>query len=196
VALNIFASVRSLLLALPFIVLYLIRNLERNGSRRTTVAASWIGVGLTAGLGLVLASADHQFAEASRDLAVQASAYRPSAGGQAWFTGEWGLRNYLEKQGYTSITRGDVPAEGDILLIPDVSCPAELRPELTARLTPLGSIAGRPGFRLTTMSFRDRAGFYSNFWGPLPYAPASGPLERAHMFRVRVGRQAGAMTSP
>jgi Dolichyl-phosphate-mannose-protein mannosyltransferase len=184
VVVNIFASVRGLLLSLPFLVLLLTRHLERRAGGRTGVlaAALWVGVALTLTGGLTLAVADLRFAEAARDVARRATTYRP-AQHAAWFTGEWGFRHYLEREGFTSFTASDSLADGDVLVAAEVACPSDLGP-VADRLHLVGTIESLPAFPITVMSFETHAGFYSNGWGLLPYSFAKGPLERVRVFRV------------
>jgi hypothetical protein len=183
VVLNIFASTRSLLLGLPFGVLLFVRVLSREmeaGLRRTL----WAGVALTAGGGLAVAVADLRFAQASREVAVAAGQHRDPAH-RAWVTGEWGFRHYMEKEGFVPWTVGDVVEDGDVFIYPENACPAALPPDLVAALHQETTVAPRAASALKVTSFEAHAGFYSNFWGPLPFAVASGPLEQARIYRVR-----------
>jgi hypothetical protein len=183
VFLNLFASVRSLLLVLPFIVLVLVRNVERRERPTTVRGALWAGVALTLASGLTVAVADYRFAEASRDVALRAAAHR-GHGQRAWFKGEWGFRYYIERRGFTALTATDKVAEGDLVAIPDVSCPGDPDPALLSHLALTDTVVSAPEFPVKVMSFDAHSGFYSDGWGPLPYSISSGPLERARLYRV------------
>jgi 4-amino-4-deoxy-L-arabinose transferase-like glycosyltransferase len=188
VFLNIFASARSLLIALPFVVILFVRRFSRDeGARAGRVLAA--GTVLTAVMGLAVAAADYRFAQAAREVAQAAAAQRP-ASGVTWFTAEWGFRHYAEREGLRYLTLSSPVAEGDVLVVPDVSCPAHLPPALVQRLVPGTSVSSTATGPLTLMSFAARAGFYSSFWGLLPYSVSGAPLERATFFRVgpEVGR--------
>jgi hypothetical protein len=191
IGLNIFASVRSLLITLPFLVLLLVRRLEERlpaGQATATLAA---GIALAVPFTLSLALADEAFAMAQRDAAAWVVARRP-AGGSGRFTGEWGFRHQLEASGFVPLTsQGEPVSEGDLVAVPEVSCPASLPPELTERLRLLETLeAGDDPLRL--MSFEAHAGFYSNAWGLLPYALGRGPLERVSLYLVGPARPAAA----
>lgn len=184
VALNLFASARSLLVALPFVVLVTLRGLERRQPAPGLARDAWLAAGATLLLAAAVAAADYRFAQAQREVALQAAALRPRGGGR-WFTGEWGFRHYMERAGFRPLAAdGSGVAPGDLIVIPEVPCPAPLADELAARLRLAADIAPRTRFPLKVMSFEARAGFYSNFHGLLPFALSDAPLERARAYTV------------
>jgi hypothetical protein len=180
IVLNLFASARSLLLTLPFLILLLVRRLNVPGPDH---AAGRVGVVLGVGLSLAIGVADYDYASAARDVARYSSAVNPD--GPRWFTGEWGFRHYIEREGFAPIASdGAGVREGDLLAVPDTPAPAFLEDSLVARLRPVGVIESAQHFPLKVMSFSAHAGFYSNFHGALPFALSAGPLERVRLFRI------------
>jgi hypothetical protein len=186
VSLNLFASARSLLIALPFLILLLVRRLEgesprgRGGGAKTLA----VGIALTAVSGIAVALADFEYAVAERDLARALRGHAWSSA-RIWFGGEWGFRHYMEAQGYSYTTSdGASVADGDVLVMPDVPCPAGLDPRFVARLHLVEVLASHNTFPLKTMSFEAHAGFYSNFHGLLPYSFSRAPLDRLRVFSV------------
>ncbi len=185
VVLNLFASARSILLAAPFLVLLLVRRIESQvpavvGARRTLR----VGVALTVACGLAISIADYQFAVAERDLARSLKA-RLAGQGRVWFSGEWGFRHYMEKAGFEYATvDGTGTVAGDLLVMPEVPCPAALAPTFSERLRLEDAVVSERRFPIKIMSFQDRAGFYSNFHGLLPYSFSRRPLESARVFRI------------
>jgi hypothetical protein len=185
IVLNIFASARSLLIALPFLVLALVRRLEVETASpvrlRTVIGA---GIGLTAAVALAVAIADLRYAEAAREVARRAATHRPATGA-AWLTGEWGFRLYLEREGFVPVqSSGQGVRAGDVLVVPDVPSPAGLAPTFVSRLALVDTIESGDRFPIKLMSFEAHAGFYSNFWGLLPFSLSRTPLERARVFTV------------
>jgi len=175
-ALNLFASGRSLLLALPFLSILWVRQARRDWRLPLTVF-------LTGLLGTTLAVADMQFAQAHRELALRLD--RGGDSSTTWFTGEWGFRRYMEQREFLPVrSDGSGVETGDWLIVPDQASPAELDPTLVRRLELRDTVDGLAS-PLHLMSFEHKAGFYSNFWGPLPYWWGDGPLERVRVFRVR-----------
>jgi len=184
VLLNLFASVRSLLLALPFLVLLIVREVERStasasGARR----ALGTGVVATAALALAVAVADYRLAEAHRDLGEGVGC--EGEGCRVWFSGEWGFRYAMERRGFRYLlTAENSPREGDVVIMPDVPCPSNLHPGLVDRLQLLRVVDSQQRFPIKVASFRDHAAFYSDFFGLLPYSFSSDPLDRIRVFRV------------
>ncbi|MFN2168890.1 MAG: glycosyltransferase family 39 protein, partial [Anaerolineae bacterium] len=90
IVLNLFASVRSLLLALPFLILLLMRSVEDEPPRRSGTRRWWLHYGLagTLALGVAVSLADMRLALAQRDLA-RAVNRDVGHGARVWFTGEW-----------------------------------------------------------------------------------------------------------
>jgi 4-amino-4-deoxy-L-arabinose transferase-like glycosyltransferase len=186
VFLNLFASARSLLIALPFLILLWVRRMETQSvtGRERVAQALGVGVALTVTCALLVAVADDQYARAERDLA-RGLRHRPWASAPVWFSGEWGFRHYMEAEGYRYMTSdGAGVADGDILVMPDIPCPAGLDPQFVARLRLVDVIESGRRFPLRTMSFEAHAGFYSDFHGLLPYSLSRAPLDRIRAFTV------------
>jgi 4-amino-4-deoxy-L-arabinose transferase-like glycosyltransferase len=117
-------SARFLLPALPPLILILFRILEQSRveSKARRIAVSNLVFCTLAGLSLAVA--DYQFASIYRSFASTiAGSY--SAGKQnLWFTGEWGLRAYLERCGGQELGRRDGRARpGDLLVVPSLATP-------------------------------------------------------------------------
>lgn len=182
VAVNLFASARSLLVGLPFLVLIVVRRLEAEPRAVQVEARLLSAAALTAAFALPLAVADWRLARAHRELAGQVAERRGP--GRGWFTGEWGFRHYLQQAGFEAMTRaGEGVRRGDLVAVPEVACPADPDPALLARLSLLETLeAGR--FPLRVLGLRPRAGFHSNGWGPLPWSLDGGTLETVKVYRA------------
>jgi hypothetical protein len=184
VALNLFASVRSLLLALPFLVLLLVRRLEAGAGSETRARRQLAaGVITTAILGAALGVADYRLAVAERDLGADVRC--PGEGCRVWFSGEWGFRYAMQQRGYSYLlTSENSPREGDVVVMPDVPCPSDLHPGLVSRLRLVQVRESDERFPIKMVSFRDHAAFYSDFFGLLPYSFSRRPVDRIRIFGV------------
>ena len=91
----------------------------------------------------------------------------------------------MEQAGFEYATLdGAGTAAGDLLVMPEVPCPAALSPACIERLRLEDTVASERRFPIKVMSFEDRAGFYSNFQGLLPYSFSRRPLESVRVFRI------------
>src|SRR5439155_17582865 len=94
-----------------------------------------------------------------------------------WFIGHWGFQWYMEQQGFhpVDISR-TVLQPGDLIVVPAENSnvykldAAYVRPAGTLELQPLMPLVG-------TMHKALGAGFYSDGWGPLPFAFGRVPAD-------------------
>ncbi len=166
---SLFASVRMLLLPLPFLVLLLVRDLKAPPPR---LLAGTLALNLI--LGLLICWGDRSYADAYRDLAPKVAARATAGGGKGFFVGEWGLRNYLEEQGLSYLTTYDqTPRKGDHVVVPGLNCPWPVHAELKKRLGPPSTMEVPAANPLRTMDPALGAGFYTDGYGLLPFAFAT-----------------------
>lgn len=140
-------------------------------------------------LALLTGWADADLAGRQR-AAVDALFARYAAPGRTlWYAGEWGLRHYVGAHGGKCILRYDRrPRPGDLLVRPAfLSSTYPSAYEEGPRAERVARLSVRSSFPLRTLSPRARAGFWSDYWGLLPLAPASGdpPLEILDVYRIR-----------
>ena len=185
-------SARYCLLALPPLILFCLRALEKRVENpyflRNLVL---LAVVLTAVYGLAISSADYQFAAAYRTVAREICRDYIRPGQTVWFTGEWGFRYYLEQGGARIITRtGTGPKPGDIIVKPYVASPwVTLYDEdrysdlLEQRYLPMNH-------PIRILDFSSHAGFYSTGWGILPFSITTGEAwEWVNVFKVKKEHQ-------
>lgn len=139
-------------------------------------------LGFTLALGLGLAAADQIWARA----ALKIPAYLKQNGvDKGFFVGHYGFQYYMEKEGFTALEVAE-PLKGPAYLIaakmPDPQKPCR---ETIARMDLLEHRAIRSGFPLRVVSPSDHAGFYSSFWGIMPFAVSRAPVEEFALFRVK-----------
>lgn len=164
-------SARYTMLAAPPLILIWLRELERKvrGNPYLLRNLVWLGFFLTLPFSLWIAQADYRFAAMYRQAAAELAGEYAAPGRTVWFTAEWGLRHYLERQGARPLPRNSAePESGDIILKPYVSFPW-----VTLYDNPQHSFFRRRRLLdfegpMRTMDFTAQAGFYSTGWGILP----------------------------
>ncbi len=170
-------SVRYTILAAPPLILIWIGELESKLRHNPYLLRNlvWLGFFLTLPYSLWIAQADYRFAAMYRRAAEDLVQEYSAQGRTVWFTAEWGLRHYLERQGARPLPRVSAqPEAGDIILKPYLSFPWVTlydSPEYSffRRRHQLG-LEGR----LRTLDFTSKAGFYSTGWGILPFGLNQG----------------------
>ena len=98
---------------------------------------------------------------------------------KAWCYGYWGWMFYAERNGLKRYVPGrEEPADGDMFVWLDVVAkPAVIPESLRTRLRQLFKEYQWGNAPLRMMSKQAGAGYYSNVWGPLPYAWSQVPVE-------------------
>ncbi len=123
VAAHMTGSARHLLPAMPPLILILFRMIEQKRER----LARWMAIAnliLCTMLAAALSVADFNFAAIYRDFAETMAHSYPLPTRTTWFTGEWGLRAYLEQAGGQELGRRDARAKpGDLLVVPTLATP-------------------------------------------------------------------------
>lgn len=124
--------------------------------------------------GLLILRADDNLAGALRQGAAQLIAPRSARGERVWFYGTWGFYWYAERAGARPLsTVPPLPAAGDFIVTCSSGKDAITSPGLGAR--PIRHLAvSAPGGRV--FGGNPPAGFYSNYWGYLPWSWSREPL--------------------
>jgi hypothetical protein len=171
----------------PAFGILLARRLDRrdapsaSGSRWDTRWALLPG----AVLAILVARADQQYASASREAATRLAASLEHQSRAVWFQGHWGFQYYGQLLGLRPLDfRHPSVHVGDLIVKPDgITNPIEL-PEGTVEL--VGDLAMDAPELVGTMSLTRGAGFYSDVWGPLPFAFGRAPAEHSRVYRAIV----------
>lgn len=175
---------RSVLPMAPAAGILVMRRLEQRGKPS---GRSWHGLWpLVPGacVALAVAWADYELANTARSAAAQIHDTYRNRPGTIWFQGHWGFQYYMEAGGSKALDRRRsrlVP--GDLVVIPGNN--TNIFP------IPAGGIASSHVIRLstprwvTTMNTSVGAGFFSDVWGPLPFALGAVPPERYLVLSIR-----------
>lgn len=173
---------------LPFLaplVLLFFRELEsgiRSAATVSLVAALAVAVTFTAGV--AVSAADNRLAQAYKDYSVGfEERYQPE--GQVWFVGEWGLRHYMEAEGYRYLTSASTePAEGDLIVRAGLM-DWPLAGSVVERLELVDSAGVQSDNPIRVMNFPANAGLYGSYWGKLPFTFSNRAVETFDVYRVR-----------
>ncbi len=98
--------------------------------------------------------------------------------------GHWGFQYYMEAHNAKAMdVKGPKPVTGDIIVVPMNN--ANLIPLPGDRVSLVRVFEFIPCRWLSTMNALFGAGFYSNIWGPLPFAFGRVPVEVYYIFVVK-----------
>ncbi|HEX8523068.1 MAG TPA: glycosyltransferase family 39 protein [Tepidisphaeraceae bacterium] len=173
--LNWSVNARSILPMAPAVALIACRRLDRRG---TLKAWELWSLAPAAALALACAWSDTAWANVSRDSSAAMMQRAKNYGTSVYVNGHWGFQYYMEKAGAVAVdARHFRPRRGDLVAY-SVNNTNVLRLELgedeRERLMELRPVP--LGF-LTVMHQDAHAGFYSDVFGPLPYAFGAAPPE-------------------
>jgi hypothetical protein len=133
-----------------------------------------------------VAGADNQLANAARS-GAQIVLQRLQAPGRAiWFSGHWGFQWYMEAGGAKPITVGGAAMHrGDAAVFPFRNSRVFGLPDQT--LEPLDITCIPLATAMATMDKSAGAGFYSDVYGPLPYATGNRGRDCYGLMELRTG---------
>jgi hypothetical protein len=183
-------SARYILPLLPPVVLCFCGIIEAGGfascirflSHRRKPVLLYTAILFSAVWGLALSHADFEFASiyprAAHDFAPIACRE------ESYYGGEWGFRYYFGRAGFRQMPPNDQPLPvGSLLVRPAVALPYELGREALAgsRRMQLRKYKVKNPLRL--LDVYGTAGFYSTYWGKLPFSFSSESLETIEVRR-------------
>jgi len=173
---------RTVLPMAPAVGMLLARRWERAGPR--PVWGLHFSLAACAGLALLVAEADFQLAVAARRNAQEVMAKWGRDKGAVWFQGHWGFQYYMQQLGAKSADLDHfTPMPGDILAVPlHNTCTTEPPSAMVASRDVM--VVPGPAF-LTTFHGAVGAGFYSSFYGPLPFAFGPVPGEAVCVYELK-----------
>lgn len=176
-------SARSILPLAPLFGIMLMRSLERR-TGTTAFNNAWLMPTLLATslfLGHQVVLADYKSADTMRTAAVKIMDDYKGKAGTVWFLGHWGFQYYMESFGGKSIdVRYPSFKKDDIVVEPS----NYTHPLLLPQEAKISEIRLPTGSHITTMNPLKGAGFYSDVFGPLPYAIGSPSIEAYSVYRV------------
>ena len=176
---------RSILPAVPASGILLIRHLSRRKVDGHNKSYWHLLLPLVPALviALLVTWADYRLANASRSAAIKIYNTFSSAPGTLWFQGHWGFQYYMETLGAKALDfeRPAISA-GDIIIIPLNN--TNIRPMSKEWFVLIQEFQLSTDTVMATMNSAAGAGFYSDLWGPLPFAVEYQTNEKYYAFRM------------
>jgi hypothetical protein len=177
---------RSILPMAPAVGILLVRALDRQSETGCQIR-NWqvkLSLILSAVVALSVCWADYTLAGTAREAAKvihQTYKDRPNV---VWFQGHWGFQYYMANYGGKALDFiRSSPIGGDIIVIPVNNANVAPLPEDRTFLLVVFEFI--PCRWLSTMNTSTGAGFYTDMWGPLPFAFGRVPAEEYHIYVVR-----------
>jgi hypothetical protein len=154
-------------------------SFEASGLRYAVVGGA-IAAGVL--MAILIMRADSEMMDLGRQAAKNLIAPRVAAGEHVWFAGHWGFPWYAEKAGARMLSRtAPYPSPGDVIVVSRAEqCEAT---DVVPKYSVIQVVtASTPGGRI--MSRADNAGFYSQYWGSLPWAWGHDEVNRFEVWKV------------
>ena len=154
--------------------------------RGRKVAGVFLGLTLifTLGMGILVSRADYQNARINERAAEDIAERFAGKEANITFTGEFGFRHYMEKKGCKYLlSDSDYLNTGAILVEPESYFKGGISPKLKQNLELIDRLKYPVSPPLTIMSQDDRADFYGQYYGFLPYFPV-GRKQRERGFNL------------
>ena len=190
-------NARSVLPLIPAAGILLARRLEEIG-RLSEPRFRWkliLAFTLSGAVSLWITGADAALANSARTAAGLIHERTQNEAGAVWFEGHWGFQYYMELYGAHAIDfENSTFNPGDFVVIPENNAVIpKMLPQEVATLEVVEVTLRQP---ITTIRRDMGAGFYSTYFGPLPFAVGKVPPERYYVFRLISKVSASQLTPP
>lgn len=183
--LNWVINARSVLPLIPAAGILLARQLDKLDFNPALVLQRKIALALllSGAVSVWLAKADADWANSAHEAAAFIHQQSRIETSKVWFEGHWGFQYYMQLWGAQPVDFFQPGVEsGDLLIVPDNADAFQMpRRETIASASLLQINLQQP---LSTMRWPRGAGFYSSFYGPLPFAFGPVETERYYLFRL------------
>ena len=177
-------AARSILPMVPAAGILIGRRIEQRRSLRKPIRLRQVLMPLigAAVVALAVSWTDYELADSARAASVDIRDKYISKEHNTWFTGHWGFQYYMQEFGAKSFDIRSTPVPGDIFIVPGNNTNIFWPPPENVQL--LHIIEVPTGAGLTTMNIETGAGFYSDVFGPLPFAVGEVFLNQYYIFEV------------
>jgi len=173
-------SARYLLIILPPAAIIFAKILETLTEKRAK-ALSCASFSAVLVLGISVAVADYIWADSYKAL----SGYVQDKGcNTGYFLGHFGFQYYLEKAGMTALEVNKPLPGGGYLIAAKIPDPQRPSSETSSRLKLKELKPLKSAFPLRLMNPKLRVGFYSSYWGILPFNFSTAPLDEIAIFEI------------
>jgi 4-amino-4-deoxy-L-arabinose transferase-like glycosyltransferase len=185
--LNYTVNARSVLPLIPAAGILIARRIETIGSAVNHLRAKVaVGLLMCGAIALLVAAADAGLGNSARQAASMIAEKTRGRAGTLWFEGHWGFQYYMEQAGALPLNLREREFKpGDFVALPSNNIQTRgINPQLIASSQ---QIEIQPGGFAGTIDGKHRAGFYSAYWGPLPFVIVRPPVERYQILRIGNG---------
>ena len=136
---------------------------------------------------LAVCCADTSLARSSREMAMRMKQHSQIYAGQMWFQGHWGFQWYMQQLGFKPLNRSDTQIKyADVIAWPmNNTNKINNIPPQALRLIQQDERGLMPW--VSTMDATAGSGFYSDGWGPLPFAIGPVCPEKYAEFQAMTG---------
>jgi hypothetical protein len=137
---------------------------------------------VAAAAGLSLGISDYVWAKSYVELAGYVKENKFNSG---YFVGHFGLQYYLEKIGMAALEVNKPLERGGYLIAAKIPDPQKPSKEIVEKLRFVEKKSLESKFPVRLMNPAARAGFYSSYWGILPFNFSLMPLDEAGIYEIR-----------
>ena len=184
--LNWTINARSVLPLIPAAAILSMRRLETMHRAWTRSLLLQVAGGLMVSgvLSIWVAGADTRLANLAREAAQSIRGRTRNEVGTLWYEGHWGFQYYMEQLGALSVDAHDFQIRpGDLVAVPENNARfAGFPPEMSFQKEAVLELPNPSG--AAVLGWQLGAGFYSSYWGPLPFAFGPVPPERYILMRA------------
>jgi len=179
-------NARSLLPMIPATGILMVRRLDQHGTDKKQAGMwriLWPMVPATI-VAMSVCWADYTLANSTRIAARTIHETFTNRTRRVWFQGHWGFQYYMEAAGGTALNFKNPPSHhGDIIIIPTNNTNLHPLPEGLAIQNEIFEIGLLRW--VGTMNYPLGAGFYTDIWGPLPFAIGTVGPEQYFIFTLK-----------
>ena len=188
VFINWTVSGRVILLLLPPVIILLFQKLDLTCKHSKTLMTILCLISFS--FSILIAAVDFGYSKTYKRAAEDIANFHNDLKeeNQLWFVGHWGFQYYMEREGFVHIDLSKVGKQlkaGDYVVLPlhSPNAPMELFAGRGIKSVVKTFTYSNP-FKIYTMNLTEKAGFYSNRVGILPFNIGSAPYDEFIMFEI------------
>jgi hypothetical protein len=177
-------NARSVMPLIPGAAILLVRRFEALPNRHLLNRKIALMLCLSGALSLWVTQADSEWANSARRAAEFIRQKNQGQSHNVWFYGHWGFQYYMQAWGAHPIDVVSSKIDAlDTIIVPESNAASYPVPPSQV-VSSSGLLQLRLAQPLSTMRWRVGAGFYSAFYGPLPFAFGPQQTERYYIFEL------------
>ncbi|MBI5640950.1 MAG: glycosyltransferase family 39 protein [Nitrospirae bacterium] len=182
-----FGSARYLLPALPPLIMLCVNFALRASNAAARPYAAYVIMIISFLFGFASAGSDYSYANVYRHFSreVKIFALTKPRDADVWYIGEWGMRHYLQREGFRYLlSSSEQPKKGDYVITAEMPGIWNPSPGTVQRLRLYAERRYDLIIPLRLFNLRSHAGFYAHHWGLLPFSFSLAPQEVFYIWEV------------